>query len=148
MTLVSAGRVGRAHGFDGSFWVENASHSLEIGTELLLDKRSVRVERRDGTDAKPLIRLAGVTDPRAHRGESLMVDEELGEGEWLAADLEGCRVPGLGVVKRVIDAPSCSVLEIDDGTLVPFISDAIAAVDPQARTIEVKPAFLGLAGDR
>ena len=29
---------------------------------------------------------------------------------------------------RVIDAPSCSVLELEDGVLVPFVSDAIRSV--------------------
>ena len=61
------------------------------------------------------------------------MEDELGEGEWLASDLVGCRVPGLGTVARVVDAPSCSVLELDDGTLVPFISDAIERVDLDAR---------------
>ena len=79
-----------------------------------------RVERRAGTDDRPLIRLAGVDDPRPLRGELLLVEDELAEGEWLAADLVGCSVPGLGTVAQVIDAPSCSVLELEDGTLIPF----------------------------
>jgi ribosomal 30S subunit maturation factor RimM len=51
-------------------------------------------------------------------------------------------VPGLGTVERVIDAPSCSVLELDDGTLLPFVSDAIERVDSDAREIHVRPGFL------
>lgn len=145
MTLVSAGRVGRAHGFDGSFWVEGASHPLPLGTVVVLAERDHAVERRDGTDTRPLIRLADLADPRAHRGEPLLVDQVLGDEEWLAADLEGCEVTGLGQVKRVIDAPSCSVLELDDGMLVPFVSDAIASVDLAAATITVHRRFLGLA---
>jgi hypothetical protein len=44
-----------------------------------------------------------------------------------------CTVPGHGRVVRVVDAPSCSVLELEDGKLVPFVSDAI-------RSIRVEPA--------
>lgn len=144
MTLVAAGRVGRAHGFDGSFWVEGASHPLSIGTVVVLAERSRAVERRAGTDQRPLIRLAEMPDPRQHRGEPLLVEQELDEGEWLVADLEGCDVIGLGRVKRVIDAPSCGVLELEDGRLVPLISDAIASVDLETKTIAVHRGFLGL----
>lgn len=147
MTLVSAGRVGRAHGLDGSFWVEGASHPLALGTTVVLAERTTEVERRDGTDARPLVRLAGVADPREHRGSPLLVDLELAEDEWLIADLEGCEVLGLGRVERVIDGPSCGVLQLEDGTLVPFVSDAIASVDLDARTIAVNRPFLGLEED-
>jgi ribosomal 30S subunit maturation factor RimM len=101
------------------------------------------VERRGGTDLRPLVRLAGIEDPRSVRGELLLVEHDLEAGEWLAADLEGCEVPGLGRVRRVLDGPSCSVLELEDGTLVPFVADAIVHVNTDARRIEVKPEFLG-----
>jgi ribosomal 30S subunit maturation factor RimM len=42
----------------------------------------------------------------------------------------------------VVDAPSCSVLELDDGTLVPFVSDAVERVDTEAREIHVRQEFL------
>jgi ribosomal 30S subunit maturation factor RimM len=35
------------------------------------------------------------------------------------------------------------VLELDDGTLVPFISDAILTVDTRARTIKADAGWLG-----
>jgi 16S rRNA processing protein RimM len=103
------------------------------------------VVRRAGTDERPLIRLAGLDDPGALRGELLLVEDELGKDEWLAADLVGCRVPGQGAVTQVIDGVSCSVLELEDGTLVPFVSDAIERVDLEAREIHVNEAFLGSA---
>jgi ribosomal 30S subunit maturation factor RimM len=99
------------------------------------------VARRGGTDARPLLRLAGVDDPRPLRGALLMVEDVLGEDEWLAADLVGLEVGNLGRVRRVLDGPSCSLLELDDGTLVPFVSDAIASVG--ARRIELRKDFLG-----
>ena len=141
MTLVTAGRVGKPHGRDGSFYVEGAAHALDSGTTLLLHDRPHTVERRSGTDARPLIRLSGVDDPGALRGELLLVDEQLGNEEWLASDLLGCSVPGHGRVERVLDGPSCSVLELSDGLLVPFVSDAIRSVQPGE--ILVNEDFIG-----
>jgi 16S rRNA processing protein RimM len=143
LTLVTAGRVGKPHGLDGSFYVDRPRHALPEGTELIVGGSTHRIVRRAGTDERPLIRLADVQDPGALRGELLLVEDELGEDEWLASDLVGCRVPGLGTVTQVVDAPSCSVLELDDGTLVPFVSDAIARVDLDAGEIHVRAEFLG-----
>jgi 16S rRNA processing protein RimM len=128
LTLVTAGRVGRPHGRDGSFYVDRPQHPLPVEATVLVRERAHTIERRAGTDERPLIRLSQVDDPGALRGELLLVDEELGEGEWLARDLVGSMVPGRGRVRRVLDGPSCSVLELEDGTLVPFVSDAIRSI--------------------
>jgi 16S rRNA processing protein RimM len=143
LTLVTAGRVGRTHGRDGSFYVEGAGHRLPAGTTVTVAGRRLHVERRAGTDERPLIRLGGVDDPRPLHGAPLLVEDELAADEWLASDLVGCEVAGHGVVRRVLDGPSCSVLELDDGRLVPFVSDAILAVDTAARSIRVNPDFVG-----
>ena len=143
MTLVTAGRVGKPHGLDGSFYVERPRHDLPEGAELTLAGRTHRIVRRGGTDERPLIRLAGLDDPSALRGELLLVEDELGEGEWLASDLVGLSVRGMGTVAEVIDAPSCSVLELDDGTLIPLVADAIRSVDLDSGEIEVDRDFLG-----
>jgi 16S rRNA processing protein RimM len=144
LTLVTAGRVGRSHGRDGSFYVEDASAPLEAGSGVTLAGTERLIERRAGTAERPLVRLAGVDDPRSLRGERLLVEAELEEGEWLAADLVGCEVEGAGRVKRVLPAPSCDLLELEDGTLVPFVSDAILAVDVAAGTIRADLEYLGV----
>jgi 16S rRNA processing protein RimM len=141
LTLVTAGRVGKPHGLDGSFYVDGPAHSLAEGTALVVGERSHTVERRAGTDERPLVRLSEVDDPRPLRGELLLVEAELAEDEWLAADLIGCAVPGHGRVVRVFDGPSCSVLELEDGALVPFVSDAIHSVQPGE--IRVDEGFVG-----
>ena len=41
----------------------------------------------------------------------------------------------------MLDGPSCSVLELEDGTLMPFVSDAIESVQPGE--IRVDERFLG-----
>ena len=146
---VTAGRVGRAHGLDGSFYVDHVSEPLEPGTEVNVGGRAARVERRAGTADRPIVRISGVDDRNAAeavRGERILVDGgELMEGEYLTADLVGGEVPGLGVVRRVVSAPSCDLLEVGEpGVLVPFISDAVTRVDMDARVIEVDRDFLDL----
>lgn len=146
-----AGRVGRPHGRDGSFYVESPGHALEAGTEVTVAGRVRRIARRAGTADRPLLRLDGTgtrEEAAALRGERLLLPESealLAEGEWLASDLAGCEVPGLGTVRRVVPAPSCDLLEVgDEGVLVPFVSDAIRRVDVAAGVIEADLAFLAL----
>lgn len=144
MTLVTAGRVGKAHGLDGSFYVEEARTDFELGSTFQIGDETYEVIRRGGTDDRPLIRLAGIDDPSAIRGEILLVEEELEDDEYLAADLIGCEVPGLGRVERVLDAPSCALLEVgEDGHLIPLIGDAVKQVDLERKIIEVDRDFLG-----
>ena len=148
--LVTAGRVGRPHGLDGSFRVESPMHPLKAGTAVSVQGAERVVERRAGTDDRPLVRLDGVGDrdtAAALRGELLLVRESeapLGDEEWLAEDLVGCLVPGLGGVIRVLEAPSCDLLELADGTLVPLVSDAVKSIDLAAGRIDVDRRFLGL----
>ena len=138
---MTAGRVGKPHGLDGSFYVDGASHPLPVGTVLTVADRLNEIERRAGTDERPLIRLAGVDDPRELRGELMRVEAELADDEWLAEDLLRCSVPGHGRVVRLLDGPSCSVLELEDGLLVPFVSDAIESVE--GGEIRINEDFLG-----
>jgi 16S rRNA processing protein RimM len=148
---VSAGRVGRPHGRDGSFYVDDPDHPLAPGTEVAVGGARRRVERRAGRVGRPIVRLAGVADRSAAaalRGEALVVEGELGDGEWLASELIGCRVAGLDRVRRVLDAPSCDLLELEDGTLIPLVSDAVRRIDPDGGVIEVDLGFLELGDGR
>jgi 16S rRNA processing protein RimM len=145
--LVTAGVVGRPHGLDGSFHVERPMQPLRAGTVVRVAEAQRRVERSDGTEQRPLIRLDGVATREAVaslRGELLLVEDRLADDEWLAEDLVGCRVEGLGTVLRVIDSPSCHLLELEGGELVPLIADAVERVDVERRTIEVDRRFLRL----
>lgn len=148
--LVTAGVVGRSHGLDGSFHVERPQHPLERGTVVRLDGRERTVGRRAGTDSRPLIKLDGIASREAVaalRGELLLIEDTLADGEWLAEDLVGCRVEGLGAVVRVIDAPSCDLLELEGGELVPLIGDAVREVDLATGTIAIDRRFLRLDGE-
>jgi 16S rRNA processing protein RimM len=132
--------------------VRNPSADLAEGTQVLVAGREVVVERRAGSDTRPIVRLSGVADRDAAAelvGETLLVEAgELGEDEFLVEDLIGCEVPGIGTVRGVLPAPSCDVLEVgDDGVLVPLVRDAVRRLDLDARVIEVDRRFLGLDED-
>jgi 16S rRNA processing protein RimM len=150
LTLVSAGRVGRAHGHDGAFYVERPEEPLEPGTEVTVAGVSHRVVHVGGTAERALLRLSGIENREAAvglQGEPLLVEGTLEPGEFLAAELVGCEVAGLGRVERVLAGPSCDVLELSDGSLVPLVADAVRSVDTSERRIEVDPGFLGLDGE-
>ncbi|HEX4805115.1 MAG TPA: ribosome maturation factor RimM [Conexibacter sp.] len=159
--LLHAGRVGRAHGLDGSFHVTQPRPALlDAGRTLLVDGREQEIVRRAGTDARPILRLAGCvtrTDAEALRGMDLLVPAvqapALEEDEWWPEQLEGCAVLDgereVGVVRRLLALPSCEVLEVarpgaaGGELLVPLIRDAVRSVDVEAKRIDVDLAFLG-----
>lgn len=159
--LLSAGRVGRPHGLDGSFHVTRPrARFLALGARVYVDGAEAEVARRAGTEERPIIRLAG-RDSReqaeALRGLDLWVRRSdlppLGEDEWYAEDLEGCRVVDgereVGVVRRMLAYPSCELLAVRAGDrelLVPLISDAVREVDIAGRRIDVDLSFLGETG--
>ena len=63
---LSAGRVGRAHGLDGSFvvtWPRPAL--LVLGASLRVGDRDHEIVRRAGTDEKPIVRLDGIDSREA-----------------------------------------------------------------------------------
>jgi 16S rRNA processing protein RimM len=141
LTLVTAGRIGKPHGHDGSFYVDGPRTEFVVGRRVWVRDVEHELARADGTPDRPLVRIEGV-DPAALRGELLLVDEELEDDEYLAADLVGCEVPGLGLVERVIDAPSCALLEVGEH-LIPLIGDAVKHVDLERKIIDVDRDFLG-----
>jgi 16S rRNA processing protein RimM len=163
-----AGRVGRAHGLDGSFYVTGPRpRLLTVGTSVTVAGRSAEIVRRAGTDRRPIVRLDGVEDREgadALRGMTLTVDRvqapALAEGEWWAHELEGCAVFDggrlIGTVQRMIELPSCEALEVrreivgshpphqpEAPLVVPMVKDAIRRMAVAERRIEVDMGFLG-----
>ncbi|MBA2516035.1 MAG: 16S rRNA processing protein RimM [Solirubrobacterales bacterium] len=154
-----AGRVGRAHGLDGSFYVTRPLPALiEAGATISLGGITRAIERRAGTAQKPILRLAGLASREAietFRGEPLLVARgdlpALEPGEYWAHELEGCLVSDgereVGVVRRLTALPSCEMLEVRRGEgsllLVPLVRDAVRSVDVVARRVDVDLAFLG-----
>ena len=156
---LSAGRVGRPHGLDGSFYVTRPrAQLLTLGAPLRVRERDHEIVRRAGTDDKPIVRVDGVDSREAAdalRGEELLAPRAaappLDEDEYWPEDLEGCAVTdgeaAVGVVRRLVGYPSVDVLEVErpgaPDLLVPMVRDAIRSVDVVARQIDVSLEFLG-----
>jgi 16S rRNA processing protein RimM len=157
---LSAGRVGRPHGLDGSFHVTDpAPQLLAAGRTVFASGEEREIVRRAGTDSRPIVRLAHIADrssAQALRGEELLCPRAaapaLEEDEWWAEDLEGCRVIAgereVGKVSRLIALPSCEALAVlrddKDEILVPLVVDAVVRVDIEQREVEVDLDFLGV----
>ena len=149
-----AGRIGRPHGLDGSFHVNDPRpHLLTLGAEL---EGLGRILDRKGTDERPILRVEAASDRttiEGLRGRELHVSDAivppLDEDEYYAEQLEGCAVAdggrALGVVVRLMALPSCEALELDSGLIVPLVRDAIRSVDVDAKRIDVDAGFLGAA---
>ena len=149
--LVAIGRVGRPHGLDGAFVVERASDDerrWRVGATLLVDGEpaTVEVSRRVG-GGRRAVRL----DRPVRRGAELAVRmSDLpapGPDSYYAFELVGLAVldeagDELGRVAEVRPGVANDNLELDDGTLVPLIEDAVRAVDVEAGRIVVARGFL------
>jgi 16S rRNA processing protein RimM len=156
-----AGRVGRPHGLDGSFYVTRPRpRLLSVGAVVTVAGLTAPIVRRAGTEQRPIIRIEGIEDraaAEALRGMELVLEggdaPVLGEGEWWAHELEGCEVYDgerhLGVVVGLLELPSCEALEVEregarEPALVPLVKEAVREVDVAARRIDVDLEFLGL----
>jgi 16S rRNA processing protein RimM len=147
--LVPVGRVGRPHGLDGSFFVEDASEEPDRfakGVELRVDGEPAVVVASKRAGGRPVIRL----DRPVARGAALAVPREnlppAEEGEWYEFELVGLEVVEdggrkLGRVTAVDPGVANDVLVLDDGTLLPFVDACVRDVDPAAGTIVIAPGF-------
>jgi 16S rRNA processing protein RimM len=146
---VVIGRVGKSHGLDGSFLVEDASETREllaVGAKLLVDGVEATVVGSKQARGRPVIRL----DRRVDRGTPLQVPRDAlaatAEGEYYVFQLVGLRVEeeGGGVLGTVTDvAPGVAndVLELDSGLALPMVEECVLAVDLSGGRILVSPGF-------
>jgi 16S rRNA processing protein RimM len=147
--LVLIGRVGRPHGLDGSFFVEQASEDearFARGATLHVDGEPAKVVGSKRSRGRPVIRL----DREVARGAELAVlRDELpppGEDEYyefqlvgLAVEEEGGRP--LGRVTAVLPNPANDLLELDTGLLLPLVGACIQQVDLDAGRILIAQGF-------
>ena len=143
------GRVGRPHGLDGAFFVEDASEAAErfaVGARLLVGGEEARVVDRKQSGGRPVIRL----DRSVSRGAQLEVpradlpppDEDafyVFQLVGLAVEEEGGRA--LGRVADVAPGPANDVLELDSGLALPLVEDCVLDVDLERRRIVIAPGF-------
>jgi 16S rRNA processing protein RimM len=146
---VLVGRVGKSHGLDGSFVVEDASETAErfaVGAELLVAGEPARVVAAKQARGRPVIKL----DRRVDRGSSLEVPRgslpEPEEGTYYVFQLVGLEVEEEGgrLLGRVTDvAPGVAndVLELDSGLLLPMVEECIRQVDLDAGRIVVARGY-------
>jgi 16S rRNA processing protein RimM len=148
--LVTVGLVGRPHGVDGSFFVEDASEAEErfsSGATLYADGNPAEiVVSKRGAGGRRVIKL----DREVPRGATLSVPRlELPEPEedsyyvfqlvGLGVEEEGGR--RLGVVTDVENAPANDVLVLDSGLLLPLVDACVLEIDLEGGKILVATGF-------
>jgi 16S rRNA processing protein RimM len=147
--FVRVGRVGRPHGLDGSFVVEDASDDparFAVDAELWAAGQPARVISSKRARGMPVIRL----DRSVSRGSELTVPAaELPPPEddsyyvfqlvGLEVEEEGGRA--LGRVADVAPGVANDVLELDSGLALPMHEDCISEVDLAAGRIVVARGF-------
>lgn len=147
---IGIGKVGRPHGIDGAFVVEEGSQDprrFEAGSMLLVNGRpaTVLLSRRVGRG-----RVAVKLDRPVERGAKLEVPRsdlpQLESGSFYVADLVGLEVveeggPRLGMVRDVVPGPANDALELDSGLLLPLVEDCIREIDLPKRRVLVAPGF-------
>jgi 16S rRNA processing protein RimM len=148
--LVPVGRVGRPHGIDGAFFVEEPSDRkavFAVGAAVWAggEPAEVVVSRRGGGN-RPVIKL----DRPVERGTVLGLPREslpaLAEDEYYAFELVGIAVEEeggrfLGRVAEVVVYPANDVLELDSGLSLPLVGACVRSVDVEGGRIVVAPGF-------
>jgi 16S rRNA processing protein RimM len=146
---VQIGRVGRSHGIDGAFFVEQPSSDdrwWKTGARFLAAGQEVEVTAHRRSSGRPVIRL----DRPVERGAVLEVARAAlpptAEDEYYAFQLVGLTVVeengrALGSVMVVTPGVANDVLELDSGVLLPMVEDCILEVDLDAARITVAEGF-------
>jgi 16S rRNA processing protein RimM len=146
---ISVGRVGKPHGLDGSFFVENASEDpdrFRKGATLYVDGAPVTVVSAKRSGGRPVVRV----EPETRRGAELTLPRaelpETGEDEYYAFELVGLEVEEeggreLGQVVEVAPGVANDVLELDSGLALPLVGDCIREIDLERRRIVIGVGF-------
>ena len=146
---VRIGRVGRPHGIDGAFFVEQPSEDRrwwKTGATFLAGGTPVEVVAHRTSSGRPVIKV----EPAVARGTELEVERDelppTGKDEYYAFDLVGLEVVEengrvLGTVRAVTPGVANDVLELDDDLLLPMVEDCVREVDLDERRIVVAEGF-------
>jgi len=148
--LVPVGRVGRPHGVDGSFFVEDPSEvegRFARGATLWVDGFEVEiVVSKRGSGGRPVLML----DRSVVRGSTLSVPRETlpepDEDTFYVFQLVGLTVEedggrALGTVVEVHNGPANDSLELDSGLLLPLVAACVLDVHLEAGRVLVARGF-------
>jgi 16S rRNA processing protein RimM len=148
--FVSVGRVGKPHGLDGSFFVEQASDDPDrfaVGAVLHVGGEPARVEASKRSGGRPVIRLDRVVP----RGAELAVPREAlaapGEDEYYVFQLVGLEVHDeagteLGRVSDVAPGVANDVLDLDSGVALPLVDECVREIDLKGGRIVIAAGFV------
>ena len=146
---VQIGKVGKPHGIDGAFFVEQPSSDdrwWKVGSKFLAGGAEVEVVGARRSSGRPIVKL----DRSVERGALIEVERDAlpptEEDEYYAFELVGLPVVEengreLGSVKAVTTGVANDVLELDSGVLLPIIEDCVRAVDLAGGRIVVAEGF-------
>jgi 16S rRNA processing protein RimM len=146
---VQIGKVGKPHGIDGAFFIEQPSSDerwWKVGSTFLAGGSPVEVVAARRSSGRPVVKL----DRAVERGALIEVERDAlpptDEDEYYAFELIGLPVVEengreLGSVKAVTTGIANDVLELDTGVLLPMIEDCIRSVDLSSGRILVAEGF-------
>lgn len=148
--LIPVGRVGRSHGLDGSFFVEDASEEpgrFAKGARLYAGAEPVVVVTSKQSRGRPVVRLDRSVDrgtvlsvPRAELPSTGPDDFYVFELVGLEVEEEGGRT--LGRVQDVAPGVANDVLELDSGRALPLVEDCVLEIDLEGGRILVARGFV------
>ena len=146
---VAVGRVGRSHGLDGSFVVEDASDDARwfaVGARLVVRGAEAEVVAAKRAGGRPVVKL----DRDVPRGTPLEVERAAlpptEEDEYYVFQLVGLEVVeesgrALGTVAKVDPGIANDALVLDSGLLLPLVEECVRDIDLEAGRILVASGF-------
>ena len=137
---VRIGRVGRPHGLDGAFFVEQPSDDRrwwKTGARFLAGGARSRSSAHRTASGRPVIKLDRTSSAARCSRSSATRCRRPAEDEYYAFELVGLEVVeetgrALGTVEVVTPGVANDVLELDTGVLLPMVEDCIRDVDLDA----------------
>jgi 16S rRNA processing protein RimM len=146
---VQIGRVGKPHGIDGSFFIEQPSDDerwWKPGARFIAGGHEAEVVTARRSSGRPVVKLDRVVE----RGAPIEVERDdlpsTEDDEYYAFELLGLPVVeetgrALGNVQAVTPGVANDVLELDTGVLLPMIEDCVRRVDLETRSITIAAGF-------
>ena len=146
---VQIGRVGKPHGIDGSFFIEQPSNDdrwWQPGSRFIAGGREAEVVTARRSSGRPVVKLDRVVE----RGALIEVERDdlppTEDDEYYAFELLGLPVVeetgrALGNVQAVTPGVANDVLELDTGVLLPMVEECILGIDLDENRITVAEGF-------